>query len=111
MNGLQIIGPPPRPDTLHRIACDRAAREERARQQTAINTRADTGTRCPSCGSGIWDGDYGYCPACGYERGHNEYALDQRSAKPTQTPHRCGMCGGAWPNCCLFGWRAQGHTV
>jgi len=99
---LQIIGPPPRPDTLHRIACDRAAREERARQQAAIHAHADTGTRCPSCGSGIWDGDYGYCPACGFERGHNGYALDQRSADT-----RCGICGGPYKDC----WHGCEHKA
>jgi len=93
---------------LHRIACDRAAREERARQQAAIHARADTGTRCPSCGSGIWDGEYGYCPACGYERGHNGHAVLDQRAKPTHTPQRCGCAGEPGPTAASM---AGGHKA
>jgi ribosomal protein S27E len=100
-----IYGPPLRPDVAYHMARDRAGREQRARQQAPINTRADTGTACPSCGSAIYDATYGYCPACGFERTNNGHAvLDQRS-----TNIRCGMCGGAWPNCCRYGLRAQGR--
>ena len=116
--GFRITGPPPRPDVAYRIARERAeaidasitqALQQRAHRIASIDTRADTNTACPSCGSGIYDNDYGYCPTCGFERTRNGHAiLDQRAA-PTHTPQRCGMCGStACPECCLFGYQTQG---
>jgi ribosomal protein L37E len=98
MESLAIYGLSPRPDAAYRVARDRA-------RQPSIHTRADTTSiACPSCGSTIWDNDYGHCPSCGFERTRNGHAvLDQRS-----TNTRCGMCGSwAWPNCRLYGLRAQ----
>jgi hypothetical protein len=110
MNGLQIVGPAPRPDVAYALARERARQQERT-QRAIINTRADTSTACPSCRSSIYDSDYGYCPSCGFERTNNGHA-NQRSATPTHTPRpRCGMCGGTWgPNCCLFGVQAHGRA-
>jgi ribosomal protein L37E len=98
MNGLQIIGPSPRPDVAYHAARVRAAHEQRVHQARAelravhVHTRADTGIACPDCGSGIYDYSYGYCPACGYERSTrnngNPVQLDQRN---THT-HPCPTC-------------------
>jgi hypothetical protein len=106
---LQIIGPPPRPDVAYRVARERAAEQQRAQHIAAIHTRADTtGIACPSCASGIYDSDYGYCPGCGFERTTNGHAiLNQRSATtPTQ---RCGLCGIPWEHC-YHGYQAQGRA-
>jgi ribosomal protein L37E len=95
---IAVYGPQPRPDVLHRIARDRAEA-----QQRAIDTRADTNIACPSCGSNIYDGAYGYCPSCGFERTNNGHIVElgQRSATaPAQT---CGHCGIPLTEC-WHGW-------
>jgi ribosomal protein L37E len=113
-NGLQIIGPPRRPNTAYRIARERAAEQQRAQPDTIVSTstthtRADTNTACPSCGSGIFDAAYGYCPSCGYERTNNGHAVHQRSAAQTTPTQKCGICGIPWDQC-LHGYHAHGRT-
>jgi hypothetical protein len=81
MESIAIHGLSPRPDVLHRMAREKAAAasieqalaEHRARARLAH--RADTSTRCPSCDSSIYDGAYGYCPSCGFERTRNGHPV------------------------------------
>jgi hypothetical protein len=95
MSGWQIVGPhrPHRPSARH---------EQPTQPRAHIETRANTGA-CPSCGSGLWDNEVGYCPGCGHERTNNGHPiqLDQRADMP------CGVCGGPF-KLCLHGYQAQG---
>ena len=107
VEGFQITGPPPRPDMAHRVALDRGVRELRARR-AATDTRAAS-VACPDCGSTGYDSAFGYCDRCGYQPPRNSHVLDQRSTGVSHTPPRCGMCGGPWPDCCIYGLKAQGR--
>jgi hypothetical protein len=98
MSGFAIIGPQPPPGMLYQQARERALRE--------LQTRANQAAQpCPFCQSGLYADIPDPCPSCGSEKfaPRNSAVLEQRSAT------RCGMCGSwAWPNCCYFGWQAQG---
>jgi len=105
---FRITGPPARPDVAYRIARERAAAQQRAQHQATIDTRADTNTACPSCGSGIYDAAYGYCPSCGFELSYNGHIVELGQRSATTPTQRCGQCGIPWGEC-IHGYQAQGR--
>jgi hypothetical protein len=81
------LGANPGPSSRQRLEALRQQDPERGPRRalaSLVEARADTSTRpCPSCGSGIYDADYGYCPACGWERtAHNGHDVLGRSQPP-----------------------------
>jgi hypothetical protein len=110
MNGLQIIGPTPRPDVASQVARERAAAEQRA-QHRPTHTRADQFAPyqaepqpCHFCESGLYQGiPADGCPSCGQIPHNGRDVLEVRSAL------RCGICGVPYKDC-WHGWQAQGRT-
>ena len=105
MNGLQLVGP----YALYRpSAHQRHEQPAPAQHQATIDTRADTNTACPSCGSGIYDAAYGYCPSCGFELSYNGHIVELGQRSATTPTQRCGQCGIPWGEC-IHGYQAQGR--
>jgi hypothetical protein len=107
MTSFQIIGPAPRPDVAYRASLTRSRREQRAQRQLQRELEIRAADLCPNCGGPGYDGTY--CTLCGHEAAavNNGHRVDQRSARRVHSG-RCGHCGGSWPDCCHYGWAAQG---
>jgi hypothetical protein len=108
MDGIGIIGPPPRPDMLHQIQRDQ---QERQRLWDSVEVRADnntTETYCPNCDEIGYDAQGGYCPRCGYSGVNGYDVAAHRAASPNLNGLRCGHCGNPWgPDCCWYGHTAH----